>query len=614
MHLPIFKPIGSTNLAEYVASKRGYLTQRAFFFGAILFRGWDVPSAKHFENTVDALDLQPFDMSGSAAPRTKITRSVYTSNDAPPSETIPFHHELGQSNDPPSYIFFYCETPSSRGGATPIVDSREIAKWVRQRYPSAYRKIKDGLHYRRVMPNEDDPSSPIGRSWKTTFGTDNKTLVEERIDGQFTWCDDDELEIITPLTSGVSSNKRGGLEIFRNSLVAARLGWNDSRNNGEYAVRYGDGSVIPEIIVSSIEERLHANAVTFEWEKGDVLMIDNSVTMHSRQPFEPPRRILASIRGPPNHYRNVNAKKTHVTLPSWDEMPRVGYGCWQLKNPELSVLEAIRAGYRHIDTASDYGNEWKIGDAIDRAIKEGIVSREDLWITSKLSCTNHGTHVKEGCFDSMRALQVTYLDLYMMHFPISLAYDSKRSSGWTDSTGILEPDPTSLQTTWREMERLVRDGYVKNIGLCNVPCVMLQDLMSYANLPPSVLQVEIHPYNAQPRLLEYCKQKGIRVVGFSPLGDASYVDHPRLISDPAVLEISRKYNVEPATVLLSWADARVDGYLTKSEKKERLIRNLHQRIELTVYECETLDALDRRERFNDPGAFLRDFGEDVIPI
>ena len=120
----------------------------------------------------------------------------------------------------------------------------------------------------------------------------------------------------------------------------------------------------------------------------------------------------------------------------------------------------------------------------------------------------------------MSDLGVAYLDMYLVHFPISLVYPGTETSmqGWTDGSDPMMIDRVPFHKVWKQMEELVRKGLVKNIGVCNLPCVMLSDLLSYAEIPPSVLQVEIHPWNSQARLRKYCNQEGIRVAAFSPLG------------------------------------------------------------------------------------------------
>ena len=603
MRLPIITPKrANKNLNNYLVKHKNYILQQTFVFGAILFRDWSPTS---LEDVTNSLSLVSYDMSGSAAPRTKISNGIYTSNDAPPDATIPFHHELGQRKDPPSYILFQCRIPASCDGYTPIVDSRKIVKWFMTKYPEESKLIEKGVRYKRVMPTNSDKSSPIGRSWKDTFGvTSDIDMPKMSPDGTtYRWLQNGDLETTSTPISGIRMNERTGVSTFVNSIVAARLGWNDVRNNGENAVTYSDGTTIEKSLALDIENQMQKKSIKFKWQKGDILLIDNSVMMHSRSTFSGERLLYTRISGPP-----IRMKKTNdaVLLPSWDYMPKLALGCWKLHNTQESVFNAIKSGIRHIDCASDYENEKEVGKSLARAFDEKLVKREDIFITSKLWNTHHN-HVEQACIQTMSDLGLDYLDLYMIHFPISLEYTKDKMSGWQSLDEPMSINRIPFYKTWKQMESLVFKGLVKNIGICNLPVAMISDLLSYAKIHPSVLQVEIHPYNTQDKLRKFCKHEGIRIAAFSPLGSTGYMSEKTLLDDPLIINIATKYKCLPASIILEWSKARTDCTVFRTENLFHLQENIKS-IPLNDKELKAIDALNLNKRFNDPGVFTETFG------
>ncbi len=269
-------------------------------YGAILFRGFPIDSPEAFAQVVDAGEFEPMPYLGGAAPRNGVVgKRVLTSNESPPSEPIPFHHEMAQVPNPPSYIFFYCDLPAAEGGATPIVLSQQVYRRFHKINPEFAEKLEDvGVKYVRVMPSEDDPSSAIGRSWRSTFLTDNRAEAEEKMQAVGTtweWLEGDNLRTTTAVIPAIRTDVRNGQKTFFNSVVAAYTGWTDERNDPTQAVRCGDDTPVDREAVLATAEAMREDSVAFKWEKGDVLFIDNGLVMHSRQPFNGPRRILASI-------------------------------------------------------------------------------------------------------------------------------------------------------------------------------------------------------------------------------------------------------------------------------------------------------------------------------
>ena len=301
---------------------------------------------------------------------------------------------------------------------------------------------------------------------------------------------------------------------------------------------------------------MRANSSTYQWEAGKFVIIDNSVAYHSRQPFTGKRTVYASIA---NGTKEVDLAQPSFPLTSGDRMPAVGLGLWKIPNDvcEQVVCEAIEVGYRLLDGACDYGNEKEVGRGIKKAIDAGFVKRDQLWVTSKLWNTFHRKeHVRDACLRTLSDLGLDYLDLYLIHFPISLKYVSpevRYPPGWnhTEAPGM-EEDNVPYQETWKAMEALVKEGLVRNIGVSNLPTHGIRDVLNYAEIKPSVLQVEMHPYLVQEKLLRFCRTKGIAVTAYSNLGAGSYVPlgmaaiEESCLKESIVNEIASKHGKSPA--------------------------------------------------------------------
>jgi D-xylose reductase len=311
--------------------------------------------------------------------------------------------------------------------------------------------------------------------------------------------------------------------------------------------------------------------------------------------------------------------------------PPVGFGLWKVENAICAqmVRSAIEVGYRHLDSASDYGNEAQSGEGIQSALRSGLVKRDELWITSKLWNTNHhAAHVRPAVERSMKDLRVDYLDLYLIHFPICLKYVDpavRYPAGWFHDPAAADPkmeiDLVPIQETWRAMEELVKKGLVKNIGVSNFNISLIRDLLSYASVRPSVLQVESHPYLVQPKLLKFCQQEKIAFTAFSPLGAPSYVplgmakDSDSVLEQPVVKKIASRLGKTPAQVVLAWGVCRGTSVIPKSSRVERLKENLSsQSIQLLEADIQAISALDRNQRFNDPGVFCEAAFNGSYPI
>jgi len=306
--------------------------------------------------------------------------------------------------------------------------------------------------------------------------------------------------------------------------------------------------------------------------------------------------------------------------------PAIGLGLWKIARPETATIveEAIRVGYRHIDSACDYGNETEAGAGIRAAIAKGLCRREDLWVTSKLWNTYHQPeHVRPAAERSLRDLGIDHLDLYLVHFPIALKYvpfETRYPPAWVHAPDAspprMEPIPVPLADTWQALEDLGAAGLVRRIGLCNCNVALVRDLLARTRIRPAVLQVELHPFLAQEKLLRFCRESGIAVTAYSPLGAPSYVPlgmaaaSESVLEHPAVAGIAAATGRTPAQVVLRWGVQRGTAVIPKTSHPERLRENLAAcDFTLSDEQMRAISALDRHRRFNDPGDFCeRAFG------
>jgi len=308
---------------------------------------------------------------------------------------------------------------------------------------------------------------------------------------------------------------------------------------------------------------------------------------------------------------------TTVTLSTNSKMPLVGLGTWKTEASKAAeiVYTAIKAGYRLIDCASVYANEKQVGEGIRRAISEGIVKREDLWITSKLWCTYHAKqNVGPACKRTLSDLGLDYLDLYLIHFPIALKFvefDKKYPLDWVNDpnvTGCILENSTT-QETWQGMEELAQSGICKNIGVSNYNVQSISDICRYAKIRPAVLQIENHIWLQQPMLINWCKEQGIAITAFSTFGGLSYIPLDKtavsLLEDPTVIALSKKYSVTPAQITLRFAVQQNIAVIPKSSAENRLKENLNIfGFKLDDEDMIKLKTMDKNLRYNDPGTFL----------
>ncbi|RAL06957.1 aldo/keto reductase [Aspergillus homomorphus CBS 101889] len=294
-------------------------------------------------------------------------------------------------------------------------------------------------------------------------------------------------------------------------------------------------------------------------------------------------------------------------LNSGYEIPAVGLGTWQSNKNEVreAVIAALKGGYRHIDAAAIYGNEQEVGDGI----KASGVPREKIFLTSKLWNTQHQPeHVEAALNRSLADLQTDYLDLYLIHWPVAFRHSTTTNQPIVEETGLIDVIDVPIKDTWAALEDLVAKGKVRSIGVSNFTREKIEELLKTAKIPPAVNQIEAHPYLQQRDLLEWSKQQGIVVAGYSPLGNNIY-NIPRAVDDSLVIETAKSLGKTPAQVLISWAIQRGSVVLPKSVTPERIQSNFQDFV-LPAEAFNAIQSLEKHQRMNFPARLGVDiFGE-----
>lgn len=304
------------------------------------------------------------------------------------------------------------------------------------------------------------------------------------------------------------------------------------------------------------------------------------------------------------------------TLRSGDQMPGVGLGTFgsdRFTKNEVAdaVLGAISVGYRHIDCASVYMNEPEIGESLKIAM-DGGVSREELWITSKVWNDMHGEgDVLLSCAQSLRDLKLQYLDLYLVHWP----FPNYHAPGCDVDSRNPDSKPFSVErfmTTWRQMERLVDMGLVRNIGTSNMTIAKFEAVWDLMRIKPAVNEMEQHPHFQQQELFDYCTSKGIQQIGFAPIGSPTRPDRDKTsadtvdIEDPVIVAAAKRLGVHPAVICVKWATQRGQVPIPFSVRENEYRSNLECSIvdPLTDEEMEAISKIDKNCRLIKGQVFL----------
>ncbi|TGL96601.1 aldo/keto reductase [Leptospira barantonii] len=258
-----------------------------------------------------------------------------------------------------------------------------------------------------------------------------------------------------------------------------------------------------------------------------------------------------------------------IVLNNGISMPIFGLGVWKTKSGKEcteAVLNALEAGYRHIDTAKIYSNEEDVG----KAIRESGIPRKEIFITTKLWNADQGSDkTRKALESSLEKLGIDQVDLYLVHFPVT----SKRMD------------------SWKELEKAYHDKLCRSIGVSNYTISHLAELLKDSQITPAVNQVEYHPFLNQVDLFDYCKKHKIQLEAYSPLA------HGQKIEDPKIAQIAKKYGKTPAQILIRWAIEQDIVVIPKSVKKERIIENSKVfDFKISEADMKTLNSLDENFR------------------
>jgi diketogulonate reductase-like aldo/keto reductase len=270
-----------------------------------------------------------------------------------------------------------------------------------------------------------------------------------------------------------------------------------------------------------------------------------------------------------------------ITLANGVKIPWLGLGVFKVKEGSEvvdAVRTAIKYGYRSIDTAAIYGNEEGVGQGIKEGLQEAGITREDLFVTSKVWNADQGyDSTLEAYQTSLKKLDLDYLDLYLIHWPVKGKY----------------------KDTWRALERIYHEGRVRAIGVSNFHIHHLKDVFQGSTIKPMINQVEFHPRLIQKELRAFCKEQGIQFEAWSPLMQGKLLDNPTLQG------IAEKYGKSIAQVIIRWDLQNDVVTIPKSIKEHRIIENSNVfDFELTKEDLEQIDALNQNQRVgSDPDNF-----------
>ncbi|KAJ3643651.1 hypothetical protein Zmor_026350 [Zophobas morio] len=282
------------------------------------------------------------------------------------------------------------------------------------------------------------------------------------------------------------------------------------------------------------------------------------------------------------------AAKIYLTLPCGQKMPGLGLGTFDTnEETEAAVNTALELGYRHIDTAFVYDSENGIGRALNQWISSGKVKREDLFITTKLPMVGvHPDRVEMFMKKSLESLQLDYVDLYLIHFPVGCKL--KEGTGWPyleENGETAVEGKTDHVALWKKMEEQVDAGRTKNIGLSNYNISQITTVLKSARIKPACLQVELNVYLQQRELVDFCKKNGIANVAYFPLVNPSYNNFltrigqepkqmPNLLGDPEVVKIAQKHSKSPAQIVLRFLVQIGVAPIPKSVIRQQLVENI----------------------------------------
>ena len=260
----------------------------------------------------------------------------------------------------------------------------------------------------------------------------------------------------------------------------------------------------------------------------------------------------------------------NITFNDGNSIPQLGYGVWQIEDNGAAdaVGTALETGYRHIDTASIYGNEVGVG----RGIATSSVPREDIFLTTKLWNSDQGFEKAIAALDaSLERLGTDYVDLYLIH--------------WA------KPQQGTYLESWRALIELKKQGKVRSIGVSNFPQAQLREIIADTGVTPAIHQIELHPYFSQEELRKVHEELGIVTEAWSPLGQGG-----EILKDPVIVEIAGKHGISPAQVVLAWHLAKGIVAIPKSVTPARIAENFAAaNVTLDAADIAAIDGLTRKD-------------------
>src|SRR6056297_964660 len=299
-----------------------------------------------------------------------------------------------------------------------------------------------------------------------------------------------------------------------------------------------------------------------------------------------------------------------------DTVDAIGLGTWKSDPGEVghAVEAALEAGYRHIDCAAIYRNEAEVGEALQRVFARGDIKRDDVHVTSKLWNNAHlKGDVEPALKKTLSDLKLEYLDLYLIHWPVAFRPGLE---GFPESeSDFLTPDQAPIDETWAAMLDVRDKGLTRHVGVSNFSTRKLDELAASSDERPEMNQVELHPYLQQKELLAYCRENGILVTAYSPLGSSDRPeemkdeDEPSLLENDVIGSIAEKHGASPAQVLIAWAVSRDTIVIPKSTNPDHIRKNLESaNIELDGQDMQRIRDLDQHYRYIGGDSFRTESG------